>query len=773
MNLPFIKNFNKKILPVYFLVLVLRDEKVSAVIFEEIQGVVKIVGQKEQHFPSSIDVISQEEFLDALDKAISQAESTLPENVQTQKTVFGVKESWTDNDQIKKEHLARLKKASEELGLTPIGFLVISQAISHLLQKEEGAPISAILAEVNKKSVTVTLVRAGKIIESKSAEIHESIPFTVDTLLKHFNIPEILPSRIIIFNGKEDLSQEFISHTWSKSLPFLHLPQITNLPDRFDAKSVLFGAATQMGFEILEKDIPKESRRVVQEEPIEEKIPEGQKEDAESPIDRSTLHKNLGTKDFGFAKDVDVAKMPASPKMSVASRGGPASQSYVHETERSVVGKLQDDNLIKIQDFQDINQEETKGKSTLIDILTFTFAIAKKINLRKILSLFNKIPRGKGTIILPAILIAIITLVASYFLFIKATIAIIVDPKITERTANVVFSAKDGTDTSKNIIKGEFVSTSEEGSVSTAATGKKDVGTNAKGTVIIFNSLSQSKTLAAGTILKAPNGLLFRLDSSVAIKGVATHSADEVITPEKTTANVTADQLGKESNLPSGTKFSVGSFDTSDSIAKNDNPFSGGTKKEVTVVSKIDSGKLETELIKQLEEKARKELLKQIGDNKILLPSFIIETLSKKSLNAKVGDEATQVTLSGTVEYQGISYDKSDLIAFSKLLLSKDIPSNQEIDYNNIKTDVKDIQNKNDENVEANLNIKALLLPKLNEEKLLKEIKGKSFKKAEDILYKVPQVIDIDITLFPKIPFLPKNLPNIERNIKILIKING
>src|SRR3989344_9057573 len=256
MNLPFIKIFNKKIAPLYFLVLILRDEKVQAVIFQELEGTVRIIGQKEEHFVSSIDQVDSGEFLQTLDKAISQAESTLPENIQTQKTIFGVKESWTENDQIKKEYLVKLKKASEELGLTPIGFLVISQAISHLLTKEEGAPISAILTEVNKKSITVTLIRAGKSIETKSSEIHESIPFTVDTLLKHFNVPEILPSRIIIFNGKEDLSQEFISHTWSKSLPFLHLPQITNLPEGFDAKAVLFGAATQMGFEVLEKDIP-------------------------------------------------------------------------------------------------------------------------------------------------------------------------------------------------------------------------------------------------------------------------------------------------------------------------------------------------------------------------------------------------------------------------------------------------------------------------------------------------------------------------------------
>jgi hypothetical protein len=312
MNLPFFKKFNKKIVPLYFLVLVLRDEKTEAVIFEELEGKAKIVGQKEEHFSTSIDAISQEELLEKLDKAISQAESSLPENIQTTKTIFGVKESWTDNDQIKKEYLAKLKKTSEELGLVPIGFLVISQAISHLLQKEEGVPVSAILTEVNKRSLTVTLLRAGKSIETKSSEIHDSIPFTVDTLLKHFDIPEILPSRIIIFNGNEDLSQEFISHTWSKSLPFLHLPQVTNLPHGFDAKAVLFGAATQMGFEVLEKDLPSPSKLRLdaaggpKETPTEKNPPD---DEVKNLIEEPVLYKNLGASDFGFAQDVDVAKM--------------------------------------------------------------------------------------------------------------------------------------------------------------------------------------------------------------------------------------------------------------------------------------------------------------------------------------------------------------------------------------------------------------------------------------------------------------------------------
>ncbi len=754
MNLPFIKNFNKKIVPLYFLVLILRDEKAQAVIFEELQGKVKIVGQKEVHFSNSIDEVSSEELLEILDKAISSAESSLPENIQTQKTIFGVKESWVAFDQIKKEYLAKLKKASEELGLVPIGFLVISQAISHLLQKEEGAPISAILTEINKKSVTVTLLRAGKSIETKSSDIHESIPFTVDTLLKHFNIPEILPSRIIIFNGKEDLSQEFISHTWSKSLPFLHLPQITNLPEDFDAKSVLFGAAAQMGFEVLEKDIPKEPD-VVQERSKEKT----QIVDEENPIEEPTLYKNLGAQDFGFAKNIDVAKVKFNePTEAIEKKEESIPQIETENTYSEIKSSRKPANAVIII------------KRILIAILGLTLAVARKTNIKKILSF---VPKGKLIIIVPSILILIVALIACYFLFLKATISITVDPKITQQNKSVLFSTTGTTDPSKNIIKGEFISVSEDGSVSTAATGKKDVGTNAKGAVTIFNSLSQSKTLTVGTVLKAPNGLEFTLDSSVTIKAVASHSADETVTPEKVTANVTANQLGKESNLPSGTKFSVASFDTSDLIAKNDNPFSGGTKKEVTVVAKNDSDKLETDLLKQLEGKAKEELSKQIGQNKILLPAFITKTLSKKSLNVKVGDEASQLTLTGTVEYQGLSYDKDDLIKFSKSLLSRDVPPGQEIDYNNIKTDVLDIKNINDEEIEANLNIKTLLLPKIDEGKLTKDLKGKSFKTTQDILYKLPQVADVEIKLSPNLPLLPKNLPSRQNNIKIVIKING
>lgn len=754
MKLPFLPSFKKKPIISYFLVLVLRNEKVNAVIFEEIERKINVIGEKQEYFSQSIEDADLEEFLRVLDSAISSAESALPKNIQTHKTIFGIKDEWAQNNQIKKEYLVKLKKACEELELTPIGFLEISQAISHLLQKEEGAPVSAILTEVNKKSVTITLIRAGRIIETKTSEIHESIPFTVDTLLKHFHTSEILPSRIIVFNGKEDLTQEFIGHSFSKSIPFLHLPQISDLPEGFDARAVLFGAATQMGFEVLEEDISH-----IQEH---EKSEEETAVDADETRDTQENHTELASENFGFVKDKDIAKIQKKEKEQ-------------HDSE-TIQNETMRENFTQVSsDEESLSAEKISQKNTIFSkiklLLSKTIKSFKIINVEKFLSILSHLRRGKMIFLIPIILF-IIAIISLYFLLINATITINIDPKIGEENQKVTFSTSKS-ESEKNIIKGEFVTITQDGEISTQTTGKKDVGTKAKGAVTVFNSLSESKTLQAGTIIKSLSGLEFSLDQSLTIKGVASHSADETVPPEKATINVAATNLGKEYNLPSGTKFNVSSFNISDLVAKNDTPFSGGTKKEITVVSAKDIEKLEEALPKQLEAKAREDLSKKLDKDNILLPVFISSTLSKKTTDAKIGDEKGEIKLTGSVKYQGVSYAKNDLIAFSKPLLEKDLPSDQKIDFNNIKTSVKDVKQKNDEEIEATLTIKALILPKIDEKKLQKAIKGISFTKAEDIIYKIPQISNVDIVLSPNLPLLPKNLPMLEKNIKFVTKIDG
>src|SRR3990172_9964948 len=171
MNIPNLPFLEKKENNEYYLSLVLRDEKASAVVFQEVQWRVDVVGEHNETFKTSIEDATEEELLNVLDRAVSIAEKSLPQGTESQKTIFGVKESWVEDGKIKKDYLSKLKKVSDELQFKPVGFLVITEAIAHLLQVEEGAPVSAILAEIGHKNVTFSLTKAGKILEKKSAPI--------------------------------------------------------------------------------------------------------------------------------------------------------------------------------------------------------------------------------------------------------------------------------------------------------------------------------------------------------------------------------------------------------------------------------------------------------------------------------------------------------------------------------------------------------------------------------------------------------------------------
>lgn len=749
MKIPFLPFFNKKNNSSYFLALVLKNESVNAIIFEELDGKIKIIGNEEQYFNDSVEKISPEEMLDALDKAISQAEQSLPNNTQALKTIFGVNQDWVENNRIKKDYLLKLKKISDELGLTPIGFLIVSEAVCHLLEKEEGAPVSAIFIDPGEKFVTVSLIRAGRIVETKVSEIHESLAFTVDSLLKHFTSSDILPSRIIIFESSEDIVQEFMGHQWSRSLPFLHLPQITTLPAGFDAKAVLLGAASQMGFEVLDEMVTKEERQEFRieegieevtkvEEPKEEPVEETKEEIVTEPIEY-----------FGFVKDQDVVK--TLPKKIVEEP----------KLEEKIIAK-------EIEEIP----EELKAEENQMVIQDFIYGLLKIIK-----KSFAKMPSlhipsffgEKIILVFVGILILIIGLFFFYIFGVKATIVIKVDPKIISENQDVTFSSISPTKLESNIIAGEFVTVSKDAQASIPATGKKDVGDKAKGTVTIFNSTLTATTFPQGTTIISSNDLIYQLSNSVT---VASGSGDAIsgISPGKVNVNVIANNIGPEYNLPSNTKFSIG--ESLLVAAKNDNPFSGGTKKQITVVSKNDVDKLMLDLPKTQEQSARDDLAKNLSGDKNLLPTFIDEAISKTVLDPKIGDEATTVTLRGEVAYAGLSFSKNELVNLAKSILKSKIQNALDINYDNIKVDVKDIKIKNDKDVNANLSIKALLLPKIDINKITSQIKGLSYKETENKFLSISQVSDVAISSSPNIPFLPKNLPRNGGNINIVIKAN-
>ena len=766
MKLPF-PNIANKVKPEYYLALILRNERATSVLFSKAGSTIKYLGHGEEDFANTIEDATTEQFLEVLDKSITQAETVLPDNIESHKTIFGLKDSWIENNKIKKEYLEKLKKASDELGLEPIGFLVSAESIVNLLQKDEGAPVTAILVEMGQKFITVSLVKSGKILETKSSEIHQSAPFTVDTLLKHFKAPDVMPARVVIYGDDEDeVTQEFIGHPWSKSLPFLHLPQITSLPKDGSIKAMLLGAATQMGAQLLydsqSVDFDQTPTKITPDEvtnfepvamPAEEKVEEKSEEKPEEvPSEKVTepkldyVDKDDSLEYFGFMES-DVAKTPKPIPASVKEQKVP-------------------DAVIK-EEIAEIPEEEKLAEEKKNGLVENALMMVPKIQLtaQKIMTSLLKSGGAKKKLLLPIIAVVIILLLGGLFFLMlntKASVTILVNPKTDQKTTSVIFASDKATDISSGIIASQPLSVSEDGSMTTDVTGKKDVGTPAKGKVTIFNIGTDSLTLPSGTKITSANSLVFTLDSAVTVA-----SGDAILGASTGTVNVTAGDIGQEYNLPSGTKFTVSGQDSS-VAAKNDSAFSGGTKKSATVVSADDIQKLLDGLPKQLEGKAKSDIAPKVTGNNLMLGSFVSESIDKnnQSFDHKAGDQASNLTLKGTVDFQTLTYNNSDMLKLAQSLFGG---SDTQISQDNLSVNAKNIGVNKDGSIAADLEISAGLLPKIDNDSISKQIAGISIQKAKNILANMPQVENVGIDLKPNIPFLSQNLPGNPKSITIQI----
>jgi hypothetical protein len=756
--------FAKKPQSDYFLALILQDEKVNSFIFEKIAQKITILGRSEEVLETPVDDLSYEELLDICDKVVSQAEEQTQKDLGTLKTIYGLKQNWITEAKIKKEYVEKLQKVSKELELAPVGFLTITDAIVNLIQKEEGAPPSAILADIGDKFVTVSLVKAGKIIETKTSEIHQSPVFTVDTLLKHLTLPEILPSKVF-FVGDEELTQEFIGHQWSKSLPFLHLPQITNLAPSFIERAFVEGVAKEMRAEVVgpsyaeapegqgteqvtefqkdEAEIIKASETAAPEEEIENITTEPEKPKIEYLDNAQSM--------FGFVEGKDVAKTEP--------------QNF---SEPQVPPKIEGEQIAEIPEEVKIAQ----GGNKIVPFIAVGLTTLKTNLARLNLGVFKRIPiplpgklgGGKKTIIPVIGGLLLLSFLAWYFFFIKAEVVLSVKPRIEDFTQRVLFSTSKPSDFEANIIRGEFAEAEVSGSTSKAATGKKETGDKAKGTVTIFNSTDSTVTFPAKTTITSSNNLKFLTLDRVTVASQS-GSVFEAKTPGKANVNVEADTFGTEYNLPSGTKFEIGSNPLI--AAKNDNAFSGGTKKELTVVSQKDLDTLEEDLIKKLSEEAKTQVLNKVEGGKQILPEFADTAVEDPKFDKDVGDEAGSINLSGTVSYRALLFNRSDLLDYADKLAP-----DSSINRDNIKIDFKNIEAINNSEIEADLAIEARILPKFDENDIKNKISRKSFKEAEKILLSLQDIVNVTINFSPNIPLLPRILPS-SNNIRIQILDNG
>ncbi len=744
MQLPFL---NKQEPPkVFFVALLIKPYRVGAILFEEVNSKLFILANHEVEVDRNTSDLTSEELLEAADKAVSFVESSLTSGSTLEKTIFSVPYDWVEEGKIKKDYLVKLKKVCDDLGLIPVGYIVAIEAAVSFLGNTEGAPVSALFVEVAHKKAVVYLVRAGKIIEVHSGNIEESILSTVETLFKKIERMDVLPSKIILLEYKdsEQTQQDFLGHTWPKDIPFLHLPQVMVLERGFENEATISGVANQMDLEVLQ-DV---------------KTPEdNQEKEPQPPLE------NVDAEEFGFLEGKDIASEPLATerKIDVADHNNTEEVQNVKEVDEPDISYFKESSK---SDESFVSEEIKDSKKMPVAlILSQAKAFAQKIKIPHIQALpagGNQTKIRIGAAIVGAIVMVLLFLFIYYNFILHAIVTISSDKKAIDKTSNIVFSQNPTSDTS---IKIDTVDEDVKGDDTKNSTGTKETGDRAQGSVTIYNKTDNEKTFPKGTIISGANSLEFVTQADVTIASTSAFSTSLSSADVK----IQASTFGKEYNLPSGSNFTIKGFSASDFIAKNSSATAGGTKKETTVVSQKDLSDLLASIIDKLQQEAINKAKSSITSSQDVLPGALSSEVEDKSYTKKVGDESGSVGISAQIKYSIATYGKDQLQKVTEALSAGQVPGTYSIKEGDSKVEITNIKINKDNTASATLHVNAVYIPTIQNDLVVKQIKGKSQSSAEKQIKSITGVTDVSIIFKNSIPGLPKMLPQNVKNITLQV----
>lgn len=327
---------------------------------------------------------------------------------------------------------------------------------------------------------------------------------------------------------------------------------------------------------------------------------------------------------------------------------------------------------------------------------------------------------------------------------------------ITARTTTVpvsgVVTLAAATDAEAGTLKTLTETIEREASVEFEATGEKDVGEKATGTVRFtsdsYSALLAGITISAGTPVKTTSGHTFFTDTTVRLS---------ISSGNTGTTGVTAADSGTNYNGASG---SVSGAPSSVNASLTD-ATSGGTSKVVPIVVAADVQAAKEKLVAEATDTIQAELKAEFPDSvRVIDASFIADrqdAVSTPAVGAEAPDKKAKITSKVTYRLNGI--EKSELETYLKDVLKKQMQdqTTQKV-YKSGIDDVKlnDFARRGDA-LTVRLVTTGHIGPVINEDEVKEAVIGKKFGDIQNELTKIDGVSDVEVK-FPY--FWVRTVPN-------------
>lgn len=457
-----------------------------------------------------------------------------------------------------------------------------------------------------------------------------------------------------------------------------------------------------------------------------------------------------GVDDFGFVTGRDIAE-------------------NIHK--KNMEQKLEEGK----QDEENKNMKKTKPKKRKLRL---------GINLE---SIKNSLTNGsllKIVIICIGLAVVFGTILGVYWFYPKATIKLIVSSDSLVKTVDLIASTSaELVDIDKQIIPGVAVTASAQQSATVKASGTKEAGQKATGTVVIYNKTDEDKDFESGTVLyKARvdgDALEYTLNTSISVDAQTVVETSPTEPPEyeygRISADVTATLFGSEYNLDEDETLTINDHPTDEFIADVSENITGGSQKTVTMITESDIETLLASLKQTLEKQVETALEGKLADDQQLISGATDIFWGTPMFSNIAGEEADDVTCTLSVSASAIVFSQEDLNNAVLFLLADFVPSGYQMTDNPDDLSAEVVRGEtgtNDEGAYVTLSTKlrGYVMPTVEESEIRQNVSGRSFRAVEKYLSTIPNIDSYEIKLWPPLPGPLQTMPHVKNRIIVEIE---
>lgn len=404
----------------------------------------------------------------------------------------------------------------------------------------------------------------------------------------------------------------------------------------------------------------------------------------------------------------------------------------------------------------DVEQESTQSIASHADDDRLVSQVTKPVNDRRS-SNFEAGSFNKGLLVFVGIFVLLI--VSSLLFLPQSAIDVIVTTEPFENIVSLtVDQSIDQPIPQDKKVPGKLLETVNDDAKRVVATGRKDVGGKAKGTVTISNSLqSDPFKLTAGTVLThTETNKGYALDKDISIPGatLALKDAGVSITPGTLNATVTASEPGDSFNVKSG-NFTIGGITAKQQekiTAKSSADFIGGFTKTVNTMTQGDIDSAKEALLVDLNNQALEQFKKEAKDLKLINEAVYNEVISFETNPAKVDTETDFFDLKVKAKHKVMVFNEKEVQAIVDSTIREQVPTDKELLLGDGDEFVVSVAGKDYEalTLELESKIKTKIGSRIDVASANKGLNGKNEAQLREQLSTLPNVKEINLFKFPR-----------------------